>query len=306
MKTLIVGGTGFAGGYTATHMRDLGYDVTVMSRNRAPGTSPMYELPYVEGNYVTDNFEDSRLEGFEALVFCAGADIKYYPQDGSISLEHFFRQANTEAIPRFFELARAAGIRRAVYLGSFYPQVAPDRIASDPYVRSRHEADEAIRRMSSTTFNVCSCNAPYILGYVPGLSVPHLRALARYAAGHIPGAPMFAPPGGTNHMTCKSVAEALVGGLERGDSGKAYLIGDANLSWKEYFERWCQAAGNPLEMEVRDDDHPIVPRTIMYAGDGAHIQYEPPSSETALLGYSQGVLQSMIPEACAHYLSAAD
>ena len=302
MKTLVVGGTGFAGGHAALYLRDQGYDVTVMSRSRPKGTSALNDLPFVQGDYVNDDFSDGRLEGYERLVFCAGVDVKYFPWDGSITPEEFYHSLNSVAIPRFFESVRAAGIPRTVYLGSFYPQVAPERIAEDPYVRSRHEADEAIRAMSSPAFNVCSCNAPYILGYTPGFAVDHLTTMATYASGRLEGAPIFAPPGGTNHMTCQSVSEALLGALERGESGKGYLIGDANLTWKEYFELWFAAAGNPQDLEVREDEHPIIPQMIMYAGVNALTSYEPPADETALLAYQRGVLPAMITE-CFNYYS---
>ncbi|MNT99363.1 hypothetical protein D3C72_2421940 [compost metagenome] len=54
-----------------------------------------------------------------------------------------------EAIPRFFELARDAGVRQAVLVESFYPQVAPELIDSIPYVRSRHLSDQAVRALCS-------------------------------------------------------------------------------------------------------------------------------------------------------------
>ena len=53
MKTLVVGGTGFAGGHAALYLRDQGYDVTVMSRSRPKGTSALNELPFVQGDSST-------------------------------------------------------------------------------------------------------------------------------------------------------------------------------------------------------------------------------------------------------------
>ncbi|SDS71552.1 hypothetical protein SAMN05216198_2591 [Halopseudomonas litoralis] len=270
-----------------------------MSRRR-PKVSALAELPFIQGDYISDSLDssldDGRLEGFEYLVFCAGNDIKQFPWDGSVTMEEFFLRSNTEAIPAFFEIAKKVGIRRAAYLGSFYPQVSPHRIDEDPYVKSRHMADEAIRALSCNTFNVCSLNAPFILGHLPGLEIPHIQTLVRYAQGVMPDMPVFAPEGGTNHMTVQSVAEALQGGLERGESGKAYLIGDANMSWKEYFEEWFKRAGNEQQIEVRDEEHPLLPNMILYAGPGATVSYDPPAEETELLGYGRGRIPAMISE----------
>jgi nucleoside-diphosphate-sugar epimerase len=301
MKTLIVGGTGFVGGYTALYFQKHGHDVTIMSRSRPKGTSRLNSLPFLQGNYIEDDFRDGHLEGFNNLVFCAGNDLANFPQDGSVTQAEYFAKANIVAIPRFFERARHAGISRAVYMGSFYSFVAPESIKTNPYVRSRHLADEAVRAQSSAAFKVCSCALPWIVGYTPGFPVAHWTALAQYAKGQLAGAPEFAPPGGANFMTCQSVAEAMLGGLERGESGKAYLIGDVNLTWKAFFELWFEAAGRPRGLDVRDDEHPIIPREVIAYLGGEVTNYEPPEEEAALLGYRRGVLEPMVAESFHYY-----
>lgn len=300
MKVLIVGGTGFVGGHTALYFHDLGHEVTIMSRSKPRGTSRLNELPFVAGNYVEEDFDDGRLEGYDWLVFAAGSDMSSFPPDGSVSEAQYFEKANIVSLPRFFEQARKSGISRAVYMGSFYSFVAPQVMDKIPYVRSRHLSDAAIRSLSSPSFNVCSCALPWIVGYTPGLPVPHWHALAHYAQGKLEGVPEFAPPGGANFMTCRSVAEAMLGGLERGESGKSYLIGDVNLSWKDYFELWFKAAGRPRDLEVHTG-HPIIPDFALSYIDFGTCDYEPPAEETALLGYQRGVLVPQIEEFYTYY-----
>lgn len=300
-KILVVGGTGFVGGYTSLHLQDLGYDVTLLSRSRPKGTSRLNDLPFIQGNYIEDDFNDGRLEGFDGLVFCAGNDLGNIPADGSVSQAEHFEKSNTIAIPRFFEQARKAGIARAVYMSSFYSFVAPDSAEQIPYVRSRHLADKAVRALSSDSFNVSSCALPWILGYIPGFPHPHWSGFTEYVRGRLGNAPEFAPPGGANFMTCQSVAEAMAGALERGESGKSYLIGDVSLTWQEFFELWFKAAGRPRRLEVIDADHPLIPREVIaYLGDRTP-RYQPAPEETQLLGYQRGVLLPMIEESFHHY-----
>ncbi|MEM8564561.1 MAG: NAD(P)-dependent oxidoreductase [Pseudomonadota bacterium] len=302
--TLVVGGSGLAGGYTALHLAACGHRVSIMSRHAPTQIPGLRDLPHIQCDYVEDAIKGRIAElvsGFQNLIFCAGNDIKQFPVDVSVSPEAFFDRCNTQAIPRFFEQAQSAGVVRAVYLGTFYPQVAPQQIARDPYVKSRHAADEAVRELSGPSFKVCSINPPFLLGHVPGLSVPYLNRLARYARGELPALPVFAPQGGSNHITLLSIAEALEGGLSRGESGKAYLVGDANLSWKDYLEAWFHRAGNAQELAIRDDDHPIFPHRIMYAGQGVTVSYEPPEEETALLGYRRGRILEEITQALRVY-----
>lgn len=298
MKILIVGGSGLIGGHAALHLKAEGHEVTIMSRSK-PQSGPLSELPHIAGSYIDEPEDSSRLQGFEAMVFAAAADIRNVPQDGSETPEAVYKRCNDEAVPRFFTIAKQAGIKRAVYIGSFYPTVVPERIEVDVYVRSRHVTDEAVRALASDDFTVCSLNAPFVLGHVPGLTIDYLYGMVAYASGQIEGAPIFAPEGGTNHISVKSLSEAIEGALLRGVSGRAYLVGDENLSWKQYLEIWFEACGNPQDLAVRADEHPLFPDVIMFAGRGATVSFEPEGVES--LVYSQQRVTETIQEIVKNY-----
>lgn len=301
MKVLIVGGAGFIGSHVSLYFHDLGHEVTIMSRSAPNGESRLNELAFAQTDYINDDCGDGRLEGYDWLIFGAGNDLGNYPRDGSVSQADYFKKANVEALPRFFEQAKRAGISRSVYMGSFYSFVAPKSVETIPYVRSRHLSDAAVRALSSPEFNVCSCALPWIVGFTPGLTNFHWEGLAKAAKGLIDW-PDFVPPGGGNYMTCRSVAQAMLGGLERGESGKSYLVGDVNMTWQEFYGLWFEAAGNPRKLEVRDDDHPILAREIISYIGGGTPDYEPNPAETELLGYDRGVLLDEV-RACYDYYS---
>jgi nucleoside-diphosphate-sugar epimerase len=305
MKTLVVGGAGFVGSATSLLLHDAGHEVTIMSRSRPCPGSRLDGLKFVAGNYVEDDFSDGRLmEGYEWLVFCAGSDMGNYPQDGKVSQAAFFERANIVALPRFFEAAKRAGIHRSVYMGSFYSFVAPQVISHIPYVSSRHIADKAIRALSSPNFNVCSCSLPWIVGYTPGVAVPHWYALALLAQGKLPGVPESAPVGGANFMSSHAVAQCMLGGLERGESGKSYLIGDENLTWKQFFELWFAAAGRARDLPA-SRENVLVPDYVLSYLDFGATTYEPPAAETALLGYERGTLRRTVSESFGYYRTLA-
>lgn len=290
MKTLIVGGTGLTGAHAALHLRAAGHTVTLQSRS-APTLECLRDFAYLPGSYIDDSLPVDALRGFDQLVFAAGADIRQLPPGEDDAA--FFQRVNTEAIPRFFQRAKEAGVRRAVYIGTYYPQVVPARIEDNAYVRSRHLADVGLRALNSDSFNVCSLNAPFILGYVPGIALPHLEVLVQYAAGRLAGMPLVAPAGGVNHISSRSMSEAIAGALARGVGGKAYLVGDENLSWKAYLEMYFAAVGNPVDLQVTTDEHPLFPDIILYAGRNALVEYEPDNGE---LGYSRNNVQATIAE----------
>lgn len=295
MKTLIVGGSGLIGGTIALKLKEDGHDVTIMARKK-PSTPVLAEFDYLQGDYINDDVDDGRLKGFDALVFAAAADIRNVPQDGSVTFEDFYTQANDVAVPRFFKAARKAGVKRAVYIGTFYPQVAPKQIGICPYVTSRANTDKAVRALASDDFNVCCLDAPFVLGRIPGMEIPHFSALVEYAKGNFEGMPIFAPVGGTNHISVSSLAQAAANALVKGENGKAYLVGDESLSWKEYLEMWFTAAGNPQDLDVREDDHPMIPNIIMFAGIGANISYEPGAADFKLLAYDRGQIKAGVED----------
>ncbi len=295
MKILVVGGTGLTGAHAALYLREQGLDVTLSSRS-TPANPLLAGFPHLAGDYTDDAFPFAQLRGFDALVFAAAADIRQVPPGEDDKA--FYTRVNTEAVPRFFQRAMEAGIGRAVYIGTYYPQVVPEKIASSAYVRSRHLADEGVRALARDGFEVCSLNAPFILGHVPGLFLPHLAPLVQYARGELPGVPLVAPAGGVNHISSQSMSEAIAGALARGRSGHAYLVGDENLSWKAYLEMFCEAAGNPTDLPVSTEEHPLFPDVILYAGRNATVSYEPENGE---LQYSRHRIRETIEEVVAAY-----
>ncbi len=300
MKVLIVGGTGLTGAHAALYLRDAGHEVTLMSRSTPAVDSPLAGFAHRAADYVADELGADGLGGFDALVFCAGLDIRGVPPGADA--EALYHAANTLAIPRFFAAAKAAGIRRAVLVGSFYPHIVPHRIETDAYVRSRYLSREGALALSDENFSACCLDAPFIIGHVPGLPVGHLAALALFGAGQLGGVPKLAPDGGMNFIASASMSEAIAGALVRGVAGRAYLVGDENLSWKACLELFCAAAGNPQELPVSGDEHPLLPDAILFAGRNATVYYEPDNGE---LGYSRGRVQEAVQEVVDAALGAA-
>ena len=114
-----------------------------MSRT-APSLPALTGFDHIVGNYLDDEDLSGDVLGmFDFMVFAAGADIRQFPRGEDE--EAFYTCVNSEGIPHFFRRARDAGVKSAVYIGSFYPQIAPEVVETSIYVRSRHLADEGVR-----------------------------------------------------------------------------------------------------------------------------------------------------------------
>lgn len=291
MKVLIVGGTGLIGGHCALLFQKEGHQVTLMARKTATAPS-LAGMEFMQGDYINDDFSAGQLNGFDAVIFSAAADIRHIPYDGSVT----YAEVNDVAVPRFAQACKAAGVGSFILINTFYPHVAPEKIGECPYVTSRYNTDVNVRALNSDEFKVCSLGAPFILGHIPGLAMPYIDTLVQYAKGNIPDLPLFAPEGGTNHMSAHSLAQASLGALLNGTGGRAYLIGDENYTWQDYLQLWFTLSGNPQSLPVLADEHPLFPNMIMFAGVGAEVNYQPDPEDLSVLNYDRNQMAKTIVE----------
>ncbi|MEW6645239.1 MAG: NAD(P)-dependent oxidoreductase [Pseudomonadota bacterium] len=294
MKILIVGGTGMIGGHAAEHLAGLGHDIVLAARKPAAAGTPMAAFPVLFGDYTRGEFSPAELAPFDAVVFAAGNDIRHLP--GDVDEDAFWRKTQIEGVPAFAERAKKAGVGRFVQLGSYYHHAAPHLAQTNAYVRARQLADEGARSLAGATFNVCTLNPPSIVGVVPGVPARRYETLAAWGRGERPDIPDFAPSGGTNYMSVRSLSQAISGALAHGEAGKAYLIGDENLTFREFFQLVFDATGSGRSVEERDQEHPLLPDAFIVPGRGKILAYEPDPAETAMLGYMRGDVRRAVEE----------
>lgn len=299
MKILVIGGTGALGGHAALHLAARGHDVTISGRGSgAPAGTALTELGFLQGDFVAGDFTPDKLKDFDWVVFAAGNDPRHVPQGEDFAA--WLHKANHVALPAFFAAAREAGVSRAIQLGSFYPQAAPELVEGNVYIQSRLAACEAARAEGRDGFDVISVNAPFMVGTVAGLPSAIFEPYVQWAKGNIP-IPFFAPTGGTNFMSYRSLSEAIEGALLRGEPGKAYLVGDENLSFREYFQLFFDTVGNKVVLEERDEELPLLPDVAIPQGRGNYISFEPNAAETALLGYRRNDVAAAAAEIAAQF-----
>jgi len=144
------------------------------SRKPLKKTTPVGKLDWIAGDYLEENYDAKTLSGFEAIVFCAGQDIRHVQSYDD--LDNYFLHANGEMVPRFAAAAKSAGVKSFINIGSFYPQAYPESIATNAYVRSRQMADQGVTSLSDADFKAISVNAPFVVGLPPGMNSPMFNA----------------------------------------------------------------------------------------------------------------------------------
>ncbi|KAJ0314594.1 hypothetical protein Brms1b_006750 [Colletotrichum noveboracense] len=274
-------------------MKSQGHQVTISGRRAPTEVAALVELPFLQGNYLRGDITADELAPFEAVVFAAGSDVRHVPEGWGAD-EHYL-QANGESVPAFARLAREAGVRVFVHIGSAYPHIVPEAAHSSPYVRSRKLAADGVAALAAPDFHACSLDPPIVVGTVPGMKVPIFEAYIQYAEGNLP-IPPFAPAGALNFISTQSLSEAIAGAIENGEavSGRSILVGDENLTYAEYLEMFFAAVGNSQKLPVLEQEQPLMPRSTLYAGDRV-VTYEPDAADAAALGgYRRNDIRSAV------------
>ncbi|MBB4661699.1 NAD(P)H-binding protein [Conexibacter arvalis] len=128
MRILITGVSGFVGSRLVPRLRREGHELRGFARDAG---RVEVDVPLALGDAVTG-------EGLDAAL--AGIDVAYYlihsmepPPEGADGTDAGFPARELAAAERFADAARAAGVRRIVYLGGFVPADAPP----SPHLSSR-------------------------------------------------------------------------------------------------------------------------------------------------------------------------
>lgn len=305
MLILVVGGTGMIGSHVAVHLAEHGHQVTVASR-RAPGAHSLVSgFPFVGGDYAAGEFGEHVLEGFDAVVFSAGQDIRHVQPGRDDS--HYWERVQSAGVPAFVASAKRAGVRRLVQLGSYYHVVMPQLADASPYVRARQLADERSCELADDEFNVCTLNPPSIVGLAPGRTVEHFARLVAWADGTLrPRIPDVAPPGGTNYMSVRSLAEAVTGALLHAEPGASYLLGDENLRYRAYLQTIFDICGSSRRLVEVDRENPLMPDRTLVAGRGNVVTFEPDEDVVRVLGFRRRDVTAMLTQMVDVVRSAQD
>lgn len=230
MKVLVTGATGFLGTHIVQRLQ-LDHTVVRLVRRGGPDGD-------VRGDVLDQSSLEAAFAGCDAVVHAAGA-VSHRAADAARMYDvHVLGAENVLAA------ARAAGIRRLVHVGSSGTvAVSPepghvgtetdpeplDVVARWPYYRAKLFAEQAM--LAADDLDVVVLSPSLLLG--PGdRRGGATRAVRFLLDGDIPAA----PPGGISFVDVRDVAEAVAVVLG-GDAKGRYLLGAANWSFAEFYER---------------------------------------------------------------------
>ncbi|WP_203716549.1 SDR family oxidoreductase [Asanoa siamensis] len=272
MKCLVTGATGYIGGRLAPRLLDAGHEVRCLSRS----PEKLRDVPWADRVEVARGDlgdPDSLPAAFE------GVDVAYFLVHslGRPDFEDLDR-ANAEA---FATAARAAGVRRIVYLGGPEP---PPGARSSAHLRSRAEVARILLDSGTPT---AVLRAPVIIG-----SGSASFEMLRYLTERLPA--MVTPRWVRNRIqpiAVRDVLRYLIGAADLpADVNRGFdIAGPDVLTFAEMMQRYAAVAGLPRRVIL-----PVRPLTPKLSSLWVGFVTPVPNS------IARPLVESLIHEAVAH------
>lgn len=225
-KCLVTGATGYIGGRLIRELLTHGYRIRILARN----PERLKDHPWIsQVEVVSGDAHDPKVLA-EAL---AGIDVAYYLLHALMSKENFENEEKDLA-EHFGQSAKAAGVKRIVYLGG----IIADNQELSPHLKSRQDTGEILR----------SCGVPTIelrAGVVIGSGSASFEML-RYLTERLP---IMTTPKWVETkiqpIAVRDVLRYLVGAaaIDSAISGDFDIGGPEVFSYREMMMKYAEAAG---------------------------------------------------------------
>lgn len=236
MLTLVTGATGLVGNNVVRALLDRGRQVRVLARAGCdPRPFAGLDLDIVRGDVCDAASVRRACQGVRQVVHSA-ARVHL----GSSGLAES-RAVNVEGARNVAMAARQAGARMvhvssvdALGLGTRQRPADEEQCVREnvqcPYVVTKTEAERAVLGEVAKGLDAVIVNPVYVLGpwdWKPSSG----RMLLQVAQGRA----LLAPRGGNDFCDARNVAAGVMAALEKGRTGRRYILGGEPLS---YFEAW--------------------------------------------------------------------
>lgn len=267
MKVFVTGGSGYIGSALIRALLDRGDEVQALVRSRARGAFlETWGARLVEGDLRNEASLDLLCEGAAAGFHLAG----YVKASGSPA---DYDEANVEGSRRVFDAAARAGTRRVVFTSSAgvlgpTPDGLPvteDSIRGvdflNDYERTKAQAEALIPAYLERGLPIVSVNPTRVFGCPEGPDLPpYTGMIDRYLRGRF----LLIPGDGKswgNYAYLDDVVRGHLAALDRGVPGRRYLLGGADVTYRDFFRILGEAAGVVRRL-------PAVPAAFLYAAAG--------------------------------------
>jgi dihydroflavonol-4-reductase len=246
VNLLVTGGTGFLGSALVPLLLGAGHRVRVLQRSAAPEAQAL-GAEVACGSVQDQAAVRAALDGVEAVYHLAGR-VDFDGKDPAALYALHVQGTRT-----VLEAAASAGVER-VLLSSTSGTIAAFReertgteadpyplreVAGWPYYLSKiYQEKAALRIALDTGLPLVVLNPSLLLG--PGdARLSSTDVVWKFMKRRLPAM----PGGGLSFVDVRDAAQAFAAALERGRPGERYLLGGANMRFREFFGRLERLSG---------------------------------------------------------------
>ena len=288
----MVGGTGLLGEKAANILIERGHEVVSVALPPVPQGADIpkkMKLHLCDINEVSDEEALKMMKGCDCFIFASGIDERV---ECPAPVFSWYEKYNIKPLDRLLPLAKQAGVKKAVVLGSYfsmlnkeewgYKQKLPKGLLErNHYIRSRIIQEETVQKYVDENFDAAVLELPYIFGTQPGRKPVWTVLIEQIAGMDKLGFTMY-PTGGTAMLTVRQVGESIAGAAEKlGSEFKgfyAWPIAMYNQTWKEFLHIVYDARGMGKNRKIVG-----VPAWMMKMGMGKVIkEYKEKGIESGL------------------------
>lgn len=240
-RTLVSGGTGFAGRFIVEQLLAAEHQVTVMARRAPPAGFFAASVDFVEGSLDPDRDLSAAFTGVDFFVHAAFDHVPGKYRGGEGSDPAGFVRRNLYGSMALFGMARAAGVRRVVFLSSravYGLQRAGTRLTEETwpnpetlYGTVKLDAEKALLKTTGKGFAPIVLRVTGIYGPAgPGRDHKWSELFADYLAGRA-----IAPRAGTevHGADVAAAVQLMLEAPENEVSGEIFNVSDFVVDRRE-------------------------------------------------------------------------
>jgi dihydroflavonol-4-reductase len=254
MTTLITGATGYIGSAVVRELLNQGQEVRCLVRQ----TSNVRNLGGLRLELSCGDITDigslrRAVNGCDTIYHLAALYAIWLPDSG------LMYRVNEEGTRNVMQACLDAGIRKVVYCSSVaalgaHGKTPADESArfnlnstKDHYFISKHRAEQVVQQFIRRGLPAVIVNPSNPIGPRDISPTPTGALIISIIKKRIPAY----VDGGLNLIDVTDCARGIVAAMEKGRIGEKYILGNTNVSIKEYFDLIVKAAGRGLSPFIR-------------------------------------------------------
>lgn len=254
MKVLVTGGTGFIGSAVVRTLLDDGLPVRCLVRLGSDLSNlGGLDVECAHGD-VTDLGSMRRaLDGCDHVIHLAAIYAIWLKEPNQMY------RVNVNGTHKVLTACREANVRKVVYVSSTaalgsHGEVPANEDAvfnmasvGDHYCISKYQSEQLALEFAAKGLPVTIVNPSVPLGARDFKPTPSGALILNVMNGRLPGY----VDGGMNVVDVRDCARGIVNALSRGVNGRKYVLGNRNVSLKEFFDLIVKVAGRGKAPAIR-------------------------------------------------------